>query len=135
MDPVPISFEQALKELKEYEVEHEERLMNTWSQMENFNMRGYIQGRIEHSSALTQLMEQGTTEEMTTFYEKLRETVPLIAIDVLMGLLDSCNRAEKLQHTFSKDVVKWFRKMGWKFPDFEFEKIESAALQQIVSTQ
>ncbi len=83
-DQPAMNFERVLTELKEFEIEHQERLETTWSQADNFNMKGYIEGRIKNSPTLLHLIECGTTDDILTFYEGLRETVPLIAIDVLM---------------------------------------------------
>lgn len=128
------SYQSSLSSFTKFEAEHQWWTHETWFLAENLTIKQFVVAEIQNSQELTQLIHQGTHEELTEFYELLRDSAPLISMGVMKGLLDHCYRQEKLQEPFSKDLVKWFREMGWKFPEFEFEKIETAA-QQLVSIQ
>lgn len=128
------SYQPSLSSFTKFEAEHQWWTHDTWFLAENLTIKQFVAAEIQNSSGLTYLIHQGTHEELTEFYELLREAAPLLSTGVMKGLLDHCNRLEKLQEPFSKNVISWFRKMGWKFPEFEFEKIETAA-DEVVSIQ
>jgi hypothetical protein len=127
------TFETLMTDLEAFQKSHQEWLEKTWHQMNDFNMKGYMEGVIQNSSTATHLLETGTEDQLAHLYEQLKERTPYVGIHFMKGLLDTCYTMERLQQPFSKDVVRWFRKMGWKFPDFEFEKIESVSVQSIAN--
>lgn len=127
------SYQSSLDTFKKFEAEHQWWTHETWFLPENSTIKQFVAAEILNSSSLTYFIDHGVDVEFTEFYECLRDAAPLLSTGVMKGILDRCYQQERLQGQFSKDLVRWFRKMGWKFPKFEFEKIESAALENVAS--
>lgn len=99
----------------------------TFSQPTNKTVQKFLKSLIQNEPTLLRLVQSGTGEEIAEFYEALKENAIVMSLPMMHGLLAEMYASEQLQETISQDAVKWFRKMGWKFPEFEFEKIELAA--------
>lgn len=105
----------------------------TFSQPTNKTVQQFLKSLIQNEPTLLHLVQSGTGEEIAEFYEALKDTAIVMSLPMMHGLLAEMYASEKLQETISQDAVKWFRKMGWKFPEFDFEKIESSAVQSIAN--
>lgn len=86
------------------------------------SMRSCIQSAIEADKDVLHLLQCGKEDEMADFYTRLKTEFPMMSTAVLKGVLDKLYSQQQLQESFSQSAVLWFRHMGWKFPEFEFEK-------------
>lgn len=117
-------YDSMFQECIRFEHQHQWWSHNTWFLPDNQTLKEFVESQIRSDVSIQNLIKQGTNDDITQFYEKLKDVSPLISTAVMKGILNVCYREEKLDGQFSKDIVKWFRAMGWKFPDFTFEKIE-----------
>jgi hypothetical protein len=73
------------------------------------------------SGFVDSLLEKGSYSEADDFYKKIQETASHMGMITFSCLLEQLFLREELDKPFSREMVSWYRKNGWKFPDFSFE--------------
>jgi hypothetical protein len=66
--------------------------------------------------------ESATESEIDSLEENLKLSAPHMIHVVFACILEQLFICEETEKPFSKDVIVYFRKKGWKFPEFTFEK-------------
>jgi Fe2+ or Zn2+ uptake regulation protein len=117
-------FRQLITSLKSYEKEFENWLPHHFLEAKSETLKKAIETSLQQEPTLEHFLRTGTEEEATALLELLREEVPMMTVATLKGILDTLYKYEALQETPSKELVRWYRAQGWKFPEFRFEKIE-----------
>jgi hypothetical protein len=117
-------FRTLVETLKTYEKEFENWQPHHFLEAKSETLKKAVERSLQQEPMLDHFLHQGTESEATALVELLREEVPMITVATLKGILDALYRYEALQEEISQDLVRWYRKKGWKFPEFRFEKIE-----------
>lgn len=115
-------FETLIASAERFEAEHQWWTHDTWFQPNNFTLRHHVAGILQHDGQASYFIAHGTKDDITTLYAKLKDVAPLATIGYMKGILDALHTQERLQGPFSKECVEWFRSMGWKFAEFEYER-------------
>ena len=126
-------FHQLLESLKTYEKEFENWQPHHFLEAKSETLKKAVERSLQAEPTFEHFLQNGTVEEATQLLELLREEVPMMTVGTLKGILDALYRHEALQGKPSQDLVGWYRKQGWKFPPFQFEKEQEAA--QKIETQ
>lgn len=71
---------------------------------------------------LYNLITNATESEIAALEETLKESAPHMITIVFACILEQLFVCEKTEKPFSREVVAYLRKKGWKFPEFAFEK-------------
>lgn len=118
-------FRTLLESLKSYEEKFADWQPHHFLEAKSETLKKAVETSLQQEPMLDHFIHQGTEEEAMALVELLREEVPMMTVATLKGILDTLYKHEALQEDISKDVVRWYRKQGWKFPEFRFEKIEA----------
>lgn len=68
------------------------------------------------------LLEKGSYSDVEILFETIKKTATHMATITFSCLLEQLFLREEMDIPFSREMVSWYRKNGWKFPDFLFEK-------------
>jgi hypothetical protein len=71
---------------------------------------------------LYNLIRNATESDITALEESLKLSAPHMIHVVFACILEQLFICEETEKPFSKDIIVYFRKKGWKFPEFTFEK-------------
>lgn len=117
-------FQILVESLKTYEKEFENWQPHHFLETKSETLKKAVESSLQKEPTLDYFLHKGTEVEATALVELLREEVPMMTVGTLKGILDALYKHEALQEDISQDLVRWYRKQGWKFPEFRFEKIE-----------
>lgn len=117
-------FQTLVESLKTYEKEFENWQPHHFLETKSETLKKAVESSLQKEPTLDYFLHKGTEVEAIALVELLREEVPMMTVATLKGILDSLYKHEALQEDISQDLVRWYRKQGWKFPEFRFEKIE-----------
>jgi len=103
-------------ELSHYDIVHKE----------NKQMIVFMNDLIDKSPLLLQLLESGTDKHMFDLLTSLSANINLSPMVVALqkSIVANFKRREDLQESISIELVRWFRKGGWKFPKLSIEHDE-----------
>ena len=71
---------------------------------------------------INELAAKGTDMELVAFVNKVKKQSPRMILFVLSCFLDLIHKREEASQDISREIVKWYRYEGWKFPLFDYEK-------------
>ena len=77
----------------------------------------------KHEEFVEYISSNGREEDIEELNASLREKAPRMFFITMACFLNSLNDMEKEGIPISHDLVRWYREQGWKFPEFQFEKI------------
>ena len=83
----------------------------------------FMNDLIETNPVLTQLLESGTEQDMMNLLNDLSVDYELspIVIALEKSMVAHLKKREDLQQKISRDIIRWFRRGGWKFPKLSTE--------------
>lgn len=117
-------YEDVLVHLKRFEVEHEYWDLTTFMKPDNKTVIQFVTSLVKTSPELDSLVKSGSIDDIDSLYMLLKSDAIIMSLPMMHGLLTVMFEYEKAQEPISRNIVEWFRTMGWSFPEFEFEKIE-----------
>ena len=117
-------FRTLIATLKTYEEKFENWLPHHFLEAKSETLKKAVETSLQQDPMFEYFLSNGTEVEATALVELLREEVPMMTVATLKGILDALYKLEALQGIPSQELVRWYRKQGWKFPEFRFEKIE-----------
>ena len=100
-------------ELTHYDIIHKE----------NKELIHFMNNVIDTSPLLCQILESGTEKDMCALLSSLSENIDLSSMVIALqkSIVANFKRREDLQENISIELVRWFRKGGWKFPKLDIE--------------
>ena len=116
MEQIEKSFETFMNqnpELTHFDIVHKE----------NKELILFMNNVIENSPLLCQILESGTEKDMCALLEGLSANIHISSMIIALekSMVANLKRREDLQENISIELVRWFRKGGWKFPKLDIE--------------
>ena len=110
--------------LKEFMDGHPDLTAYDYIHKEDQDLLLFMNGLIENSVLLQGILEFGTEKDMIDFLEVISEKSELSALVICLekNMVANLKKREDLQQTISKEIVRWFRRGGWKFPKLNIEQ-------------
>jgi spore coat protein CotF len=71
------------------------------------------------------LLDKGSYSDVDMLYATIKKTATHMATITFSCLLEQLFLREEMNISFSKEMVSWYRKNGWNFPEFLFEKLDA----------
>jgi len=98
---------------------------------EDETLIAFMNHLIDTEPNLRTMMLSGKEEDICELLKNLGEDTELSPIVVALqkNIVNNLKRHENLQKPVSLELVRWFRKCGWKFPKLEVEKESSVVVE------
>jgi hypothetical protein len=121
-------MEDLVKTLSAFEKTHSWWSSETFMNANNETLKKEIKLQIQKSIYAIVLAREATEEQFQELVDAIFEKSPRMMFVFFPVFLDYMKTQENLQETVSLDILKWYRKNGWSFPQFNAEtKIEVVA--------
>jgi hypothetical protein len=121
-------YEILKQSLKEFMDSHKDWTGWDYIHKEEQTLIVFMNGLIDNSPILQTILAKGTEKDMYELLENLGkdESLSPIIIALEKNIVNNLKRRENLQEPVSLEVVRWFRRFGWKFPKLEVELTAAA---------
>jgi hypothetical protein len=109
--------------LKQFQTENESWNVYDFYDIQNKELKNSVLNIIKAEKELIDpLLKNGDETAVNNLYEMIQLDAHHMAMITFSCLLEQLFLREELGKKFSKEMVLWYRKKGWKFPEFYFEK-------------
>jgi hypothetical protein len=115
-------MEDLCSRLSKFQNENQEWDFYNFYDIQNKELKHSVINIIKAESGfLEPLLEKGTYSEVDMLHTTIKERATHMATITFSCLLEQLFLREEMNIPFSIEMVSWYRKNGWKFPDFHFE--------------
>jgi len=120
-------YDSLKQSLKEFMDSHTDWTGWDYVHKEDEMLIAFMNHLIDTDPNLTRMMLSGKEEDICELLKNLGEDTELSPIVVALqkNIVNNLKRHENLQKPVSLEIVRWFRRCGWKFPKLEVEKESS----------
>lgn len=102
----------------------------TFLNHQNEVIRKFMDHEIANNQYIQQLARNGTEESFCKAITEFSVRSPKLLITFMACFLNELHRLETAGQPSSHAIVAWYRKNNWKFPKFQYEKIDSPPQQE-----
>ena len=116
-------YDSLKQSLKEFMDSHKDWTGWDYIHKEEESLILFMNHHIDTDPTLRRILAVGTEKDMYELLENLGkdESLSPIIIALEKNIVNNLKRHENLQRPVSLEIVRWFRRCGWKFPKLEVE--------------
>ena len=116
-------YDNLKQSLKEFMDSHKDWTGWDYIHKEDQSLILFMNGLIDTDPILRTILAAGTEKDMYELLENLGtdESLSPMIIALEKNMVNNLKRREDLQEPVSLEIVRWFRRCGWKFPKLEVE--------------
>ena len=119
-------MDEIISTLRSFVQNHDSWTPEQFQNIHNSTIRSTVRAAFrEPTNFIEDLIQNGTVNDISVFSLAVKEECPFMYMATFATILDLLYSFENQGKLYSHELVQWFRKNGWSFPNFEFENKEN----------
>ena len=117
-------YESLKQSLKEFMDLHKDWTAKDYIDKEDQDMILFMNNLIDTDPNMTTILAVGKEIDIDKLLDTIATDTELspVVIALQKNMVNNLKRREDLQMPVSLEIVRWFRRFGWRFPELEVEK-------------